>query len=50
MLFFWYCFDEWVAQTSGQPWLGHVPWIVIVLLHFPLALVVGHFIRRGRGR
>lgn len=43
MLFFYYCFDDWLAATTGTEWLGAVPWVVVLLAHFvfaPLAITV----------
>jgi predicted ABC-type sugar transport system permease subunit len=36
MLFFWYCFDDYVAQLVGNPSLGNVPWWVILVLSLVL--------------
>jgi hypothetical protein len=34
MLFFWYCFDDYLARVCHNPDLGTVPWWVILLLNF----------------
>jgi hypothetical protein len=37
MLFFWYCFDDYIASLAGNPAIGHVPWWVVLVLHLFLA-------------
>ena len=34
MLWFWlwYCFDDWVAEVTGHPALGEIPWPVVLLI------------------
>lgn len=27
----WYCFDDWLAEVSGNPHLGEVPWPVVLM-------------------
>jgi len=31
ILFFWYCFDDWLAHATETPWLGQVPPLVVVV-------------------
>ena len=44
MFFFWYCFDDWIASITHTPWVGHVPWWVVLVLH----LVLMPFFRSSR--
>lgn len=29
-LFLFYCFDDWLARVTETPWLGNVPWVVVL--------------------
>ena len=40
MFFFWYCFDDWMAQAFSNPALGAVPWWVVLVAHLVLAPVL----------
>lgn len=47
MFFFWYCFDDWLAGVTNTPWVGDVPWIVVLLSHFILPVLFMPFRNRG---
>lgn len=43
MLFFWYCFDDYVATLTANPALGHVPWWAVLVANILLCVVASPF-------
>lgn len=37
MIWFWYCFDDYMAQVMNNPDLGTVPWWVVLCISLVLA-------------
>lgn len=31
-LFFWYCCDDYFAAQLNQPWVGEIPWWVVLTI------------------
>ena len=45
MFYFWYCFDDWLAQVTNTPWVGTVPWWIPLVAH----LILVPFFSAARG-
>lgn len=39
LLILWYCIDDHVAAYSNTPWLGTIPWYMIVVPAIMLSIV-----------
>lgn len=31
LLILWYCMDDWLARATNTPWVGDVPWFVVII-------------------
>ena len=40
-LFFYYCFDDWLASVTETPWLGEIPWWVTLCVALVLTPLFG---------
>lgn len=38
-LILWYCMDDWLARATNTPWVGDVPWFVVIAAIIILSII-----------
>lgn len=39
LLILWYCCDDWLARATNTPWVGDVPWFVVLIAIVALSVI-----------